>query len=38
MKTNPGIWIIYSGIDLDFKAFALDENEQPKEFRITNDN
>mgnify|MGYP003388628707 CR=1 FL=1 len=38
MKTNPGIWIIYSGIDEDFKAFVLDENKQPKEFRITNDN
>ena len=42
MKTNPGIWIIYSGIingflHDNFKAFALDENEQPKEFRITDD-
>jgi proteasome lid subunit RPN8/RPN11 len=37
MKINPGIWIIYSGIDIEFKAFTLDENEQPKEFRITDD-
>jgi len=37
MKTNTGVWIIYSGIDKNFKAFVLDENEQPKEIRITND-
>ena len=37
MKTNPGVWIIYSGIDKNFKAFVLDEKEQPKEIRITNE-
>ena len=37
MKTNPGVWIIYSGIDKEFKAFVLNENEQPKEIRITNE-
>ena len=37
MKTNTGVWIIYSGIDKNFKAFILDEKEQPKEIRITNE-
>ena len=34
MKTNPVVWIIYSGIDKNFKAFILDEKEQPKEIEI----
>lgn len=31
MKTNPGIWIIYSGTEKNMKAFVLDENQKPKE-------
>ena len=34
MKTNTGVWIIYSGINKNFKAFVLDEKEQPKEINI----
>ena len=36
MKTNPGIWIIYSGTEKNIKAFVLDDNEKPKEIRINN--
>lgn len=35
MKTNPGIWIIYSGTGKNMKAFVLDENEKPKEIKIS---
>ena len=31
MKTNPGVWIIYSGTEKNMKAFVLDENQTPKE-------
>ena len=36
MKTNPGIWIIYSGTEKNMKAFVLDNTMiiEPKEIRI----
>lgn len=42
MKTNPGVWIIYSGNEIDgfipnhdqFKAFVLDENQTSKEIKF----
>ena len=37
MKTNPGIWIIYSGTEKNMKAFVLDDTMiiEPKEIEIT---
>ena len=37
MKINPGVWIIYSGTEKNMKAFKLDDNEKPKEIRITDE-
>ena len=36
MKTNPVIWIIYSGTEKNMKAFILDDTMiiEPKEIRI----
>jgi proteasome lid subunit RPN8/RPN11 len=34
MKTNTGVWIIYSGTEKNMKAFVLGDNEKPKEIRI----
>ncbi len=36
MKTNPGIWIIYSGTEKNMKAFVLNDTMiiEPKEIRI----
>lgn len=36
MKTNPGVWIIYSGTEKNMKAFVLDKNEKPEEVRMVN--
>jgi proteasome lid subunit RPN8/RPN11 len=37
MKTNPGVWIIYSGTEKNMKAFVLDDTYiiDPKEIEIT---
>ena len=37
MKTNPGVWIIYSGTEKNMRAFKLNDNEKPKEIWISND-
>ena len=36
MKTNTGVWIIYSGIDKNMKAFILNEKQIPEEITINN--